>query len=341
MTERVRVAIVTYNNEADIVECIETLSQQIGVDAEIIVIDNGSSDKTVESVHDTFPGVRILTGQKNEGYAGGLNKVIDVSMPDFFVAVNADTSSTPDWICEAVRQVSANNHSGICQPKILLYDQKTTLNSRGNDANFLFFGWPDGYGDNDCQDQGSRPIPFASGCALVCTKECILALKGFDDSYFMYGEDVDLGLRAFIAGWDTIYSANGVVYHKYRFKESPSKYFLLERNRLTTLLKIYRLRTLLAILPAFALTELGVILKAWREGWLNEKIRSYAHVLGRVSETLDKRTEVQRLRVRGDSDLIRRLKGGLQFPSIHKSRSTLLGNRFLDKYHEFLVTLRL
>jgi GT2 family glycosyltransferase len=262
-------------------------------------------------------------------------------MPDYFLAVNADTSSTSDWVCKAIQRISENVHSGMCQPKILLYDQKTKLNSNGNEANFLFFGWPGGCGETDDHAGGSRLIAFPSGCAFVCARECILALKGFDDSYFMYGEDVDFGLRAFIAGWDTVYSPSGAVYHKYKFRESPSKYFLLERNRLTTLLKVYRCRTLSVILPALVLAEFGVILKACREGWLREKITSYASVLRRIPDIMNKRAEVQRLRLRSDSDLIRLLKGGIQFPSVHRSRSTLLGNVFLDKYHKFLTTLRL
>ena len=164
---------------------------------------------------------------------------------------------------------------------------------------------------------------------------------GLDAFYFMYGEDLELGLRLFLIGWDILYSPKSVVYHNYAFRESARKYFLLERNRLFTLMKLYRPQTLLAMLPVILLSEFGVLTKAASEGWLSSKLASYVSVLVNIRHLLAARLETQRKRVRSDSDLIRILRGGLGFSETGKSRPIEIGNRILDKYRQFLLRLRL
>lgn len=342
MHTRVTIIVVTYNNEMDIVECLGSLLSQRDVLSDIVVMDNASADNTVSLVESRFATVKVKRNSVNLGYAEGINRALDEGISEYVAVINADTLSESSWISRAILELERNPGAGICQPKILLYDNRSNLNSRGNEANFLFFGWPDGYGSVDpACGEVTRKIPFPSGCALVCRAECMRQLEGFDESYFMYGEDLDFGLRAFLMGWDVVYSPSSTVFHKYRFRESPSKYYLLERNRITTLLKTYKLRTLATILPSLVVAEIGVVSKAWTDGWIREKVLSYGAVLQRLPSILGKRKVLQAKRRRSDSDLIRILKGGLQFEEFDPTWHIAAGNRFLDKYYDFLTRMRL
>jgi len=337
---KVRVIIVTYNSEGDIVECVESIMANRSIDLEIIVVDNASADRTIDSIKDRFPQVKIIENHENLGYVGN-NLALTEPLPDLIAFVNPDTKSNGKWLGIIVEQLKGDAKIGAYQPKILLYHDPTNLNSRGNEANFLFFGWPDGYGEADSLNDEPRKIPFASGCAAVYRGDCIAKLKGFDDSFFMYGEDVDLGVRLFLLGYDTMYVPDAIIYHKYKFKQSGERYYLLERNRLRILLKTYRVRTLVALLPIIIASESGIILRSVREGWLRRKLFAYGAVTRHLPDLMKKRQEVQGYRTRTDAELIRALKGAMTFSPLEGSAVVKKGNELLDKYREFLMRLRI
>lgn len=337
---KVKAVVVTYNNEKDIIECIESLLGDKSVDLELIVIDNASVDMTKELVKDRFPQVEIIESDYNLGYVGN-NLALTEPLPDFIVFVNPDTRSKAGWLGITVKEFEKDPKIGACQPRILLYDDPTRLNSRGNEANFLFFGWPEGYGETYSPNDRARKIPYASGCAAIYRGKCIAKLKGFDDSFFMYGDDVDLGCRLSLLGFDTLYVPDAVIYHKYKFRQSGKRYYLLERNRLRILLKIYRKRTILAMLPIIIASESGVILRSIREKWLQHKLLAYASIARHLPDLLRKRKEVQTCRTKSDAELIRILRGAMIFSPLEGSAMLKKGNKLLDRYREFLILMRI
>jgi len=341
MTNDIRLIVLTYDSEKDIQDCLDSLTFQMGTKHEIFVTDNASRDNTPSLVSNNYPSLKLIQNPDNYGYSKGNNISLESPLPEFVAFINPDTLSAQDWVAEAVRVLKSNPKIGAVQPRIMLFDDRTKLNSQGNEANFLFFAWPEGYGKSLNSQDTHRRIAFASGCAAVYRSECLEIIGHFDESFFMYGEDTDLGMRLFLAGYDTMYCPDGVIYHKYRFKESGWKYQLLERNRLMILLKTYRKKTLLALLPIMAVSELGVILKARSEGWLTHKIRSYGGVIRRLPILLNNRKKLQTIRVRSDSELISLLKGAITFSPLNSSSSLKKGNELLDKYREFLIQLRI
>lgn len=338
---RVLIVIPTFNSEEDIEECLKSIIAQNLDSALVVIVDNGSRDGTVAVVSQKYPSVKIVQNPDNYGYAAGCSIGFDSFDSDYVVFVNADTSARTNWIQEGISRIERDPSLAAFQPKILLYPDGGRINSRGNSANFLFFGWAEGYGDPDSSNAEMRRIAFASGAAVVYRTSCLKEIGCYDRSFFMYGEDLDLGLRLFISGFDTIYSSDVSIHHKYLFRQSPGKYFLLERNRLMSLLKIYQWNTLFWIAPAFIVAELGVIAKAIQEKWIKEKMRSYLSVVSQIEVILGKRRFIKSTRRRSDSELIAVLRGGLRFSGFDASSSVNLGNHFLDKYKEFLSRLRL
>ena len=339
--KKLRVVVVTHDNENDIAESLGSLVSQTEIDLDLFVVDSGSIDHTVDEVRSLFPRVRIIETGHNVGFAEGCNRGLSPPVPEIVAFVNPDTWSDTEWLARAVMDLDANSKAGAIQPRIMLRDNRTKLNSRGNEGNILFFGWPEGYGE-ECQDPGAiRRISFPSGCAVLLRREVLEATKGFDPLYFMYGEDLDLGIRTYLLGWDVLYSPHATIYHKYQYHESAFKFFLLERNRFLTMFKVYRVRTILFLLPLLLASETAVIIRASRERWLGEKLRGYGSVLAHLKYLRCARKEVQLTRTRSDNDLISLLKGVMEFEPLAKSSTIAIGNIILEKYRRFLLGLRL
>jgi len=335
----VRVVIVTFNNAPDILECLESILSQKSVRPEVVVVDNASTDSTVELIRSKFPEVKVIQNKENMGFGHACNEGIEGLTSDYVAFVNPDTLSDPSFLSCAISELISVPLAGACQARMMLYDCRERVNSHGNEANILLFSWPNGYMELVPPNDMPRKIPYASGCAAVYTRICLEGIGGFDDLFFMYFEDVELGLRAQLAGYDSRYSPSSVVYHKYRFKESPQRYFLLERNRILTMLIVFRKRTILAISPLAIAVELGVLAEAFFGGWYVEKIAAYGSLLRHAGHVLRKRRIVRDLRVRHDKELVQSLRGGVTFFPLRESAIVGIANRLFEKYRVFLLNM--
>ncbi len=123
-------------------------------------------------------------------------------------------------------------------------------------------------------------------------------LGGLDSSYFLYHEDADLSLRCWLAGLRVVYAPTAVAEHAYSFTKHPQKMFLLERNRLVTVLTTYPTPLLCRVLPALLLTEPLLLYLAARQGWVGSKLRSWGWLLRHASAVATRRREVQSTRWR-------------------------------------------
>jgi GT2 family glycosyltransferase len=131
-------------------------------------------------------------------------------------------------------------------------------------------------------------------------------IGGFDERFFMYMEDVELSLRARLAGWDVVYAPRSRVVHDYTLDIPPWKFYYLERNRLLMLMKIFRWRTLIALAPALLVAEAGVCWYALRAGRATfaAKLRSYAGFARELPAVIRSRGRAQRIRRTGDRALL-------------------------------------
>jgi GT2 family glycosyltransferase len=159
-----------------------------------------------------------------------------------------------------------------------------------------------------------REVTFASGAALVVRRDAWERVGGFDGSYFMYVEDVDLSLRLRLAGYGVGLARAAVVEHDYDFDKGSYKWLLLERNRWRMVLADYPGPLLLALLPVLLLFELALLPVAARGGWLREKLRAQASVLVRLPTLLRRRVRVQRTRTIGPAAFAALLTAELDSP---------------------------
>ncbi len=256
----VSVVVVNWNGKHLLEECLGSLTAQSTADVEIILVDNGSRDGSAEFVRQRFPGVRLVCLPDNTGFAAGNNAGIRIAGGRYIALLNNDTKADPGWLPNLLKETAASPAStGMWACKILSYDNPDVIDNVG------LLLYPDGLGRGKGRlekDAGQYDTPgeafFPSGCAGLYRREMLDEIGLFDEEFFAYADDVDIGLRARTAGWNCRYVPAAKVYHKYSSSSdaySPFKAFLVERNRIWILLKYYPVEMILAS-PGFTLLRL-------------------------------------------------------------------------------------
>lgn len=262
---RVSVLVVNWNGRDHLENCLASLLAQTCTGVEIILIDNGSSDGSASFVETRFgESVRIARNDANLGYGSGLNIGIGLARGRYLFALNNDTELSPDCLAILVEAADRHPNSGSFAPKILSYADHSIIDNVGH------LLYPDGLsrGRGRLERDGGQydreeEILIASGCAMLLRRAMLDDVGVFDDDFFAYCEDTDLGLRAQLAGWHCRAVPAARVYHKYSASTaaySPLKAFLVERNRFWVALKCLP-GPLLVLSPFFTLLRLAA------QGW--------------------------------------------------------------------------
>jgi GT2 family glycosyltransferase len=220
---RASVIIPNWNGLALLRPCLDSLAVQslspLDGSSEVIVVDNGSRDGSVDAVRAEYSWVRVLALSENLGYAGGCNAGIEIALGEILVMLNNDTEAEPDWLANLLAALDAHPEAGIAASRMMLYDRRDTLHSAGD------FVRVDGTADSRgvWQPYGppwDQPAWVFGGCGgAMAIRRAVLdavvldAVGPFEARYFMYLEDVDLNWRAQLAGWRCIYTPDAVVYH--------------------------------------------------------------------------------------------------------------------------------
>jgi GT2 family glycosyltransferase len=280
------VILVGYNSAEWLPRALPALvHQDYPATFEVIFVDNGSSDDSVEFVRNAFPSVRIIESERNGGYAGGNNFGARHALGDVLAFVNPDTCVTPNWLQELVRPLASNQSIGMTTSKIVRMDSPETINTCGNDISLS--------GITTCHAAGlpaasitvDEDVSAVSGAACAIRRDLFLRLGGFDEQFFMYLEDTDLSWRVRLAGYRCRLAARSVVAHDYAFGLTASKTELVERNRYLMLAKNLSVRSLFALLPSFLAGEVAtwgwalshgprhVAAKAKAIGWMLAHLR--------------------------------------------------------------------
>jgi GT2 family glycosyltransferase len=311
---RVSIIIVNTNELHHLKPCLQSIFQQTYPDFEALLVDNASTDGSLEYVREAYPSVKIIRNKTNLGYAGANNVGFKHASGELVAVLNPDTRVNPDWLIELVPFMQ-DQQIGLATPKILLLDRPDLINTCGNQVTYSGLTFCRGLAQP--MDRFSVPeiVSAVSGAAFVIKKSLLEKIGGFDESFFLYYEETDLSLRAALAGKSCLYVPTAIVYHQYTFRFSPWKAFYLERNRLFCLLKTFRWRTLLALLPSLLIAEIV----AWGYAFLHgpghlfQKFRTYTWLIANRSQVLEARRCVQALRRVSDRDILEHFDYRLNF----------------------------
>lgn len=344
MSGRAAVIVLSWNGLAYLPECLSSL-QTLTFPAnayEVVLVDNGSCDGSVEYVRQAFPHIAVIELAKNRGFAGGCNAGLRYALSrnfDFLVLLNQDTRVTPDWLSALVRAAESDERIAAVQSLVLLSADPGRINTSGNPIHYLGFGYAGDYGRpvsdvNKLKEPGPVEIPSPSGAAVLFRAGALRTVGLFDEQFFAYNEDVDLGWRLRLANYRIVLAPDSIVYHHYEYSRYAQKFFWLERNRWITLLKNYRLRTLALLSPALLLFELAMLGYALRNGWVEQKLRTYVDLARRLPAIWSKRRCVQRLRKLPDRAVVNHFTRTLDFEGLD-SPIIAVGNALLSWYWRF------
>src|SRR5919201_1191451 len=311
---RVAVVVVCHDSAAEVVRTLQALRAQLGLGDEVVVVDNASTDRTPDAVRAAAPEATVIESGDNLGFAGGCHAGVRASTAPLILLLNPDAVPAPGCV-DALRACAIDRPQwGAWQALVTMPDERI-VNTAGNVAHYLGFGWAGECGRPVAAVDG-RPheVGFGSGAALVVRREAWEAVGGFDERYFMYGEDLDLSLRLRLAGWGVGIAPAARVTHDYEFTKGDYKWFYLERNRWWTLLGVYPARLLVLLAPALVAFEAALLLAASRGGWLRAKLRAQAAVLASLPAMLRRRRAVQATRRIAARAFAERLTASLDSP---------------------------
>lgn len=334
------VIIVNWNGKKYLKNCLESVSKQSYLNYRIVLVDNNSTDASLKFVENNFPQIKVIRNNKNLGFAKGNNVGIKYALKqgaDYIILLNNDTMVDKKWIEELVNSANRDDKIGIVQSKIYLFGQKNIINTLGNEVHFLGFAFCGNYKSEDTgQFNKDREITCASGAGCLIKREIVEKIEMFNEDFFMYHEDSDLGWRTRMAGYKIILSAKSKMWHKYSFSRNRLKYYYLERNRLSIVLQNYQLKSLFFIFPAFLFMEIGILGFSLINGWFVDKIRSYFDILKNLRKIFLKRRRIQKIRVMDDKDIVNLFVGQITFEEIDNPVLRYFANPLLNFYWKLI-----
>lgn len=236
-------------------DCVAALGRQTFHSFEAVVVDNSGAGQLFKT---TFPDfVRVLSSPRNLGYGGAIDFGARESTSEYVAALNDDAIPHPGWLNALVKAADAQPQAGMWASCVRL--SETEMDSAG----MLLFG------DGSSKQRGHRRPPseftqaaevlLPSGAAALYRRKMLEQTGGFEDDFFLYCEDTDLGLRAQWAGWSCQYVPDAVVDHRYSQsagRVSPLKAYYVERNRLRVAIRTFPAGMLLAA-PLHAISRYG------------------------------------------------------------------------------------
>lgn len=215
----VYIVILNWNGKEHTLACLQSLEKIKYPRYVVVVVDNASSDGSAEYISRNFPWTKLIPNTINLRYAGGNNIGIDVAIAnnaDYILLLNNDTIVDENFLTELVNKSESDPSIGMAGPKIYYYSHQNVIWFAGGGISW-WSGWTYHNGIRKV-DKGQfdklEKVDYLTGCCLLVKREVIEKVGKLDESYFMYGEDVDWCVRASRAGFKLIYVPSSVIWHK-------------------------------------------------------------------------------------------------------------------------------
>jgi GT2 family glycosyltransferase len=266
------VVVVNWNRRELLRACLASLAAQDGVEFEVIVVDNGSTDGSAEMLRREFAALerfplRVIENADNRGFCAANNQGIGATKADFIALLNNDAEASPGWLAALLGAFSRDD-LGMAASKILVWENPAQIDKAGH------LIYPDGqnrgrgagetdHGQYDRLEEALWP----DGCAAMYRRAMLEEMGGFDEDFFAYADDAELGLRARMAGWECLYIPRAVVRHHRGATLgvlSMRRIELIERNRVLLAAKLFPW-SLLCLTPFYYAARLAAgAWAAWR-----------------------------------------------------------------------------
>jgi GT2 family glycosyltransferase len=251
-TPSVTVIVLNFNGKRHLEVCLPSIEALDYPNPVVMVADNGSSDGSVAWVRARHPGARIVEMGANIGFAAAYNRAVQQADTDYVVLLNNDTKVSPSWVTELV-SAAERTRSAAAASAILDWDG-SRVDFVGGLPTFIGHSWQVDYGQPVGRGYPERPLLFGCGASVLIRRDAYLEARGFDEDFFAYFEDVDLGWRMNLLGHSTVFAPKAVTYHRlhgtFGSLAHALRLRLYERNALAMIYKNYGDEALARVLPA-------------------------------------------------------------------------------------------
>ncbi|MEM3046828.1 MAG: glycosyltransferase family 2 protein [Candidatus Bathyarchaeia archaeon] len=331
---KVSVVIGYYKKQEDADECLFSVFKTNYPDFEVLLIDNGSHDGAAEFFKEKYGRLKIAKNAINRGSGGAWNTGFNLISGDskYVAFIDCDVVVEPDWLIEMVKVAERSAAIGGCQPKILSYWQPDMFEYNGSAGM-----WMDVYGYalnrgrvfyHVEKDEGQYDLPcetfFIGGSVFFVRCDILREIGLFDESFFIYHEELDLAWRIRLNGYKVVCIPSSVVWHKGGGKRDKTTLFRKHRNNIYMMIKNYGLKNLVRYLPPrFFLDLASVVVNGFTP------IMAYAWLIKNFRLVWSHRVEVQsRVRRRTDEELME-IKVKQPSPILHYAKGYKTWRDFL------------
>lgn len=310
----VTAVVVNFNGGERLLACIRSINHQFLKPQTIILIDNASTDDSVDMVEKLYPDVKIIRLKENKGPSVSRNVGLYAAKTHLILFIDADIYLSK-YCLQRLMETYQKQNTVIC-PRTLFYSEPNLIQCDGASAHFIgtMILHNSYFLINMAPRRTNQVGGCLSGCLLIDTKVA-QELGGFDEDYFIYFEDLEFSLKLFSKGYRIVCEPNAVVLHdresgtpglSFRAgqKYPPRRFYLTMRNRLMTIFIHYRLRTLILLIPVLMVYDLATFFVAVWRGWFSEWIQAWKWLIEHRRVLRKKRKQIQTKRILGDRDLL-------------------------------------
>ncbi|MFH1426569.1 MAG: glycosyltransferase family 2 protein [Candidatus Kerfeldbacteria bacterium] len=239
------VILVNWNGRKFLQSCIDALYKNAGTPFTVVIVDNGSTDGSLEFIRSKYPDVQLIPLKENTGFARGNNIGFESALRNphirYIACLNIDTEIRPNWLHHLVQRLEANEKTGMVTSKIL-FDNPPVIQSTGMFSAPDLGGFHRGTGMKPDEMNEANEVFAPCGASFIVRREVIEECGAFDETLFSYGEDAEWGMRAHLYGWNVMYEPKSVVYHFHSQSSgamSAFKTYYITRNQLLIAIKLF------------------------------------------------------------------------------------------------------
>lgn len=296
---KVSVIIPNWNGQQFLQTCLLSLKKQTFKDFEVMVVDNGSVDGSVEYMHQFFPQFKVIELEKNVGFAKAVNIGIEKSQGKYIVLINNDTRVDKNCLYYLVKAADRHQKMGMVTAKMLQFNNPQLINGVGDYIDVVGHADNIGRGEKDGPKfSRSGSVFLVSGGGGLFKREVFDKVGLFDEDYFAYFEDVDLCLRAQFSGFKGWYEPKAVIYHIHKATAKKINHlveYLQFRNMTMTVLKNFPAELLKKDLNwlKIILVNFNTVRYMATQGYLWQALGAQWYIFRNVFKILQKRAQIQ------------------------------------------------
>ena len=212
---KVCIIIPNYNGRDHLRLCCESILRQSFKDFNVTIVDNASSDDSLEFLSVNYPKFRVIRNSKNVGFAAAVNAGIKATSSEFIALLNNDTELDSQWLKHLVNSLEMDSTADFAASKMLDFSKRDIIDSAGDGLNVIFNPIARGTGMRENEFRNDRKYIFGSCAGAALYRLKLFEIIGyFDEDFFAWFEDADFNFRAQISGYKCIYIPSAVCYHK-------------------------------------------------------------------------------------------------------------------------------